>query len=230
MAEFKKAPKAVTPRGTTIWPRLNTPDDKFNKAGVYSTKIAIDGDDAGLAKLREQVDTLIDAKYDEVVAEITESLTKQGKKGLIAKQVAAVSKVSPFKAEEDDETGEETGRVIINAKMTASGISQKTNKPWKRKPTIFDAKGKEIKNPPQIGSGSEVKLSVELAPYFAANDKTVGVSFRLEAAQVLKLVTFGSRDAAGYGFGEEEGDELNEMEDQTSDLGGGVGGDEDDDL
>src|SRR3546814_7653155 len=81
--------------------------------------------------------------------------------------------------------------------MTATGVSKKTGKAWTRKPNIFDAKGNQLKNPPSIGGGSEMKLSVELFPYYAANDKTVGVSFRLEAAQIIKLVQFGARDAAG---------------------------------
>lgn len=219
-------PKRVTPKGVAIYPRLNTPDDKFNKAGQYKVKLAIDGDDEGLAKLREEVEALIDIKYDEVIAEITENLTKQGKKGLIKKTTEAVSKVSPFAAEEDDETGEETGRVLINAKMTASGTGKKG--PWTRKPAIFSASGKKLANPPMIGSGSVLKLNVELFPYYAANDKTVGVSFRLEAAQVLTIVSGGARDAAGYGFGAEDGDDIDDM-DVGNDAPFDTSGDDEDD-
>lgn len=216
----KNYPKTTTPRGTAIYPRLNTPDDKFNKAGQYKVKLAIDADDPRLAKLREQVIALRDEKFEEIKSELIES----GKKAVAAK----VQVADPFNVEEDEETGEETGRVLINAKMTASGVGKKG--PWSRKPTIFDAKGKAIKNPPMIGSGSTLILSVELFPYYAANDKTVGVSFRLEAAQVIKLVSGGSRDAAGYGFAShDDGDELNEMEDDGPPFNA-VGDDEDDDL
>lgn len=211
---FKNFPKAVTPKGVAIYPRLNNPDDKYDKAGQYKVKLAIDGDDEGLAALRAKVEELIEEKYQEVVEEITENLTKQGKKGLIEKQVAAVTKGNPFVAEEDDQTGEETGRILINSKMKASIMTKKGL--WNRKPTIVSAKGVVLKNPPMIGSGSVLKLSVELVPYFAANDKTVSVSFRLEAAQVIKLVTGGSRDAAGFGFGSEDGDDIEDMEDDTS--------------
>ncbi|WJY17651.1 hypothetical protein QQS45_08315 [Alteriqipengyuania flavescens] len=214
-----KKTEAVTPKGTAIWPRLNTPDTKFDPAGKYTCKIAVPGDDEGLAALRKQTQELIDEKFDEVVAKL-----KEDGKGAVAKKV---SKADPFVAEEDPETGEETGNILINAKMTASGTSRKTGKPWSRKPAIFDAKGKKLSNPPIIGGGSEVKLSVELFPYFAANDKTVGVSFRLEAVQVLKLVSSGNRDAGGYGFEEEDGDELEDMEDTT--FGGSEGGDAEDD-
>ena len=227
MAGQRNNPKAVTPRGVAIYPRLNSPDDKYNKAGEYKTKLALDADAAGLADFTAKVEALIDAKYDEVIAEITDSLTKQGKTARIAKAVAEVTKSSPFKAEEDDDTGDETGRILINAKLQA--VIETKKGPWVRKPTIFDARGKAIKNPPMIGSGSEMKLSVELNPYFVAKDKTVGVSFRLEAAQVLKLVTGGSRDAGGYGFGAEEGDELEEMDTGGSPFGGSSGDDDGDD-
>jgi len=211
-------PKVRTPVGTALWANLNTPDTKYKAEGKYTVKLAFEAD-TDISDLREQVSALIDAKYDEVVEEITEKLTKQGKKGLIKKTVDAIEKVDPFKAEEDGDTGEETGRIIINAAMTASGISKKTNKPWKRKPDIFSARGKKLDRPPQIGSGSTMKLNVELFPYYAPNDKTVGVSFRLNAAQLLTLVQFGERDASGYGFEEEEGDDLDNVEafeDETS--------------
>lgn len=216
----QKFPKVVTPRGSAVWPRLNTPDDKFNKAGVYTCKLAIDADDPDLAKLRAKVEELIEAKHAEIVAELTDG----GKAGVAKK----VQKADPFKAEEDPETGDETGRILINAKMTASGTGKKG--PWTRKPAIFNSKGVLLKNPPMIGSGSTLKLNVELFPYYAANDKTVGVSFRLEAAQLLTLVQGGQRDAAGYGFGEEDGDDVSDMEADTPSFGGDADSDEDDDL
>lgn len=203
----------VTPRGTAIWPRLNTPDTKFDSDGVYTCKLAVDADDPSLEKFRAQVQEAIDAKYDEIVDDL-----KSKGKGAVAKKV---TKVDPFHVEEDDETGEETGRIVFNTKMKASGVSKKTGKPWKRKVAIFDAKGTAISKPPFINGGSEVKLSVQLLGYYIAKDKEVGCSIRLEAVQVLKLVTGGHRDAGGYGFGEEEGDELvdqsDDFEDETVD-------------
>ena len=86
-----------------------------------------------------------------------------------------------------------------------------------------------MKKPASIGGGTEGKLCVELAPYYAPNDKVIGVSFRLEAAQIIKLVSFGERSAADYGFGEEDGDDLSGM-DQEMDAGGSHDEDEDDEL
>jgi hypothetical protein len=207
LADQYKSIKTVLPRGVAIWPSLNTPDTKWNAAGVYATRLAFSADDPALIPLREKVSGLIAERLDEEKAK----LIAAGKKGLVSKLRTA----DPFKVEVDDETGDETGRIILNAKMTATGISKKTQKPWTRKPAIFNAAGVVLKNPPMIGSGSELKVSVELSPYFVAKDQEVGVSFRMEAVQVLKLVQFGARDASAFGFASEEGDDIS---DQTSDF------------
>lgn len=223
MAERKKLETAVTPKGVAIWPKLNTPDEYKGKLH-FKTKLAFDADDPALAPLKDKVSELIDAHYDEIVAD----LTANNKAG-VAKKFTKRSIDDIFKPEEDEATGEETGRVIITAKMLAAGVSTKTGKAWSRKLSIFDAKGKALKNPPFINSGSELKLSVELLPYAMPKEKEVGVSFRLEAAQVLTLVTGGARSATGYGFGEEDGDEIEDGDSGSDFAADTSGADSDDD-
>jgi hypothetical protein len=75
-------------------------------------------------------------------------------------------------------------------------------------PDFFNAQGARLKNPPKIGSGSELKLSVRLVPYLAPNDGSVGISYQLEGVQILKLVSGGQRSASDYGFGAEDGDDI----------------------
>lgn len=203
---FTPAPKVVTPKGTAIWPKLNAPDTKYNADGVYEVKLAFDAG-TDLSAIKNKVQQQIDRKYDEMV----EQLEADGKGGL-AKKLAKRPLDDHFKAEEDEQTGDETGRVIIKAKMKASGVSKKTGKRWERKPDIVDAKGNKLRNVPSIGGGTEMKLCVELAPYYAPNDKVIGVSFRLAAVQIIKLVSFGERSAGDYGFGAEEGDDLSSMD------------------
>lgn len=231
-----KYPTFTTSRGTAVgFVTLNTPDTKFDKDGKFSVALAFDADDAVLQQIEAKAAELAEAKLEEITAEITDKLTKSGKKGLIAKTVEQLSVISLIKAEEDEETGEETGRKIIKASMKHSGISQKTGKKWTRYPDYFNAKGVQLKNPPSIGSGSEMKMSVELFPYYAANDKTVGVTFRLNGVQLIKLVSYGARDAGSYGFGaEEDGDEIEDGIENDRETAGAddsdVDGDEDDEL
>ena len=220
---FTPAVKKVTPKGTFIWPKLNEPDTKFDPAGVYETKIAFEAG-TDLSSLKGKCQEIIDQKYDEIV----DQLTNDGKAGL-AKKVSKRDLDDIFVAEEDEATGEETGRIIAKAKMKASGVRKKDGKPWSRKPDIFDAKGNKLKTTPSIGGGTEGKLSVELSPYYVASDKEVGVSLRLQGAQIIKLVQFGARSASDHGFGEEDGDDLSSLNEEL-DTGPVAGDDEDDDL
>jgi hypothetical protein len=226
----------TTSRGTAVgFVTLNNPDTKFDKDGKFSVALAFDADDATLQQIEAAAAELTEAKLEEVKAEITEKLTKQNKKGLIAKTLDVLSTINLIKTEEDEETGEETGRKIIKASMKHSGISQKTNKPWKRWPDYFNAQGKQLKNPPAIGSGSELKMNIELVPYYAANDKTVGCTFRLNGVQIIKLVSYGARNASSYGFGaEEDGDEIEDRIEDDTETGGaddtGTDDGEDDEL
>jgi hypothetical protein len=211
----------TTSRGTAVgYVTLNTPDTKYKKEGVFSVALAFDENDATLQKIEAAAAEVAAAKLEEVKEEITDKLIKAGKKGLIAKTIEALTVKNLIRAEEDEETGELTGRKILKANMKHSGISKKTGKPWKRYPDYFNAKGAQLKNPPGIGAGSELKMNIELVPYYAANDKTVGCTFYLNGVQILKLVSYGARDAGTYGFGAEEGDDIEDrpFEDQSDDA------------
>ena len=43
----KKNVRITTPTGVAQWPRLNEPDTKFDKDGVYSVGLRLPKDDAG---------------------------------------------------------------------------------------------------------------------------------------------------------------------------------------
>lgn len=219
MAEVQPV-KATTPKGTAIYPRLNSPDDKYVAEGEYKVKLAFDAEDPDFIAFRERVEKMVDEVFDAKVAE----LKADNKGGLASKLV----KQYPFTVEEDAATGDETGRILINSRMKASGTGKKG--PWTRKPTIFNARGVALKSPPMVGGGSTLKLSVQLAPYYVAKDKTVGVSTRLEAVQLINLVTGGARSASDYGFGEEEGDDVDDVAADSPFAGSTDDGDEDDDI
>ena len=218
-----KYPTFVTSRGVAVgFVTLNQPDTKFKKEGQFSVALAFDADDEVLQKIEEAANELAQAKLEEV----KEEMESKGKKAAANK----LTITNLIRAEEDEETGEETGRKIIKASMRHSGVNQKTGKSWTRYPGYFNAKGAPLKNPPGIGSGSELKMNIELFPYYAPNDKTVGCTFRLNGVQILKLVSFGQRDAGSYGFGSEEGDDIEDQELEDQDVGTANNDDEDDDL
>lgn len=198
MADKKPSVNFITPRGVFIFPKLNKPDD-YRGDVRYKVKLRVSPDDIP-AELTEKLEALRDEWLAKVKAELTEK--KQGAK------LKGLTVLDVFQPEINKETGDETGFVLIYASMKAEGTSKKDGKPWKRAPKIFTAGGKKLSPGVQIWGGTEGKLSIKAIPYDMVKDKTatnVGLSFQLEAVQILKLVSGSDKDAAGYGFGVEEG-------------------------
>lgn len=220
----------VTPVGTFVYPRLHEPDTKWKAEGEYSVRLRMPGDAEGflvtngkvterltLEEIVGRLEKIRDDFFKEKKRELT--TIAQGPDKRKAKRAAeALKKLSvrdTIFAEYEDEDGEPTGEVVFRARMIASGVSKKTGKPWKRTPAVFDAKKKLLKPVPPIFGGTEGKLAVFAAPYYAANDNVVGITFYLEGVQILNLVKGGERDAGSMGFGEEEGYVADEESDDT---------------
>ena len=79
------------------------------------------------------------------------------------------------------------------------------------KPKFVDSKNVEIKSHNfLIGNGSVCRIQGELSPYYKADNNTVGLSCRLQAVQLNKLVEYnavafdGDEDEDGYTAGEDE--------------------------
>jgi hypothetical protein len=206
MADKIKHYNGITPKGVAKFPRLNKPDTKFNAAGVYSVKLVLSEEDA--TPLMEAINTEAQKAFD---AEV-ERLNKAGKKALATKLKLADPSYEP----EVDADGEETGNVVFNFKTNASFVN-KQGETIHKEVTMFDAKGVKLegKKRAEIWGGSELKVAFALMPYANAATKTVGVSQRLNAVQVLKLVSGGGASAESYGFGKEEGFEASEVEDDS---------------
>ena len=123
---------------------------------------------------------------------MTESLTlaKENAKGKKIKQG------SPPYQEELDDNGEATGNIIFKFKTKAEIIS-KDGTVIPNKVAIFDSQGTPMIDT-DVWSGSEMKVSADIVPYYTAI-VGAGVSLRLRAVQVIKLVQ-GGDGATGYGF------------------------------
>ena len=218
----QKLPSFTTPKGVFKWPRLNEPDTKYKAEGLYSVKLILDEQSAKalIAKLQPH--------FDAAVAEAKEKYAALPVKTRKEKEFKTNKFFSPVY---DEDTEEETGDVEFNFKMTASGVSKKTGKPWTRKPRIFDAKGKPMVTIPAIWGGTVGKVAFEVMPFFNAAQCEAGLSLRLDAVQIIDLVSGGGKSASAYGFGEEEGYEHDNdsFADETdSSAGGSAGGSEDD--
>lgn len=213
--------KIITPEGTFVWPHLNEPDYGNEKVqtpnGQYSVTLRLQTSDGKVKKFLARLDELMQLAKEQAEEEI-EQWSKDAKAKL--KESGGITPDLPYSKVYDKETGESTGEVDFNAKMTASGVRSKTKVPWKQKPGLFDAKNKPIPKGTEIWGGSTGRVSCSLKPYFISGTKKYGLSRRLEAAQILSLVTSGqARPASSYGFDEQEGFDSSELlkdEDDTA--------------
>lgn len=195
MAGKRKAlEKFTTPKGTAVYPQLTKPDTKFKAEGEYSAKIRLSDEDA--APLVAKIEALIGEAFEAEKAR----LIAAGKKAA-AKTLKLADK--PYKAVLDAE-GEETGEVEFNVKMKAQ-YTNKDGEVVKLKPGLFDAATppNPLPSSTQIWGGSLIKVAGEFNPFATAIG--VGMSLRLKAVQVIKLVSGGTAGASSYGFGGEEG-------------------------
>lgn len=220
MSDQPKYPteKFMTPRGVFVFPHLNKPDTKFNPLGEYRVKLRLEPEaaEAFTTKLLKLRDKFAQMKREE--------LTADGK----AAKAKKLKLADPVRSEVNKDE-EETGFVVVTIKLKAK-VERKDKTSFEQKPQIFDAKNKELEKPPVIYGGTEGKVAGEAIPYYNAKDNEVGVTLRLKAAQILKLITGGGpRAATDYGF--EEDDDGFEGDDApaSSPFGKGSSSESDDD-
>lgn len=188
MAEArKKYPTRTTPAGVAKYPKLNKPDTKFKEEGEYSVTLLLSEDKAQAVV--------------EAIHEAHQEAKEEGRKKAKGKKVKEAD--LPFFEVVDDQ-GNETGEIGFKFKTKASG-TRKDGSRWTRRPALFDSMGQAV-NPAQveIWGGSILKVAYTAEPFYVPA-LGAGVTLRLQAVQVLKLVSGGQREAKDYGFGEEEG-------------------------
>ena len=196
MKKRKKLEVLVTPVGIAKWPYINRPDIQFNADGVYHVQLVMSKEDA--EPVKEKLRTVLEDF-------INNSDNVRSKKSELN---------FPIKDEENDE-GNPDGKVAIKLKLNAAGRSGKDF--WENRPILKDAQNKPMNlNKYEVGAGSEIRVMAEIIPYSSPTAGN-GVSLRMRAIQVLKLVPPGS---GGYDFSSQEGfkaDETRWEEDQKGD-------------
>ena len=169
----------ISVTGSFIYPHLVRPDVKFNAEGEYKVTLKVKKSDAvEMVKVLDQalIDSLADAE-------------KKNK----GKKVKEAPK--PYAVEGDN--------VFFKYKMKASGTNKKTNEKFVQRPALFDAKKNPIPSGTSIWGGSIGKIAYQLVPYYVPAIGA-GVSARLKAVQILKLVE-GSGSASSDLFKKEDG-------------------------
>jgi hypothetical protein len=189
--ERDKCPKIVTPVGTAVFPRVNTPDFKFKKEGEYSVKLRLSG--AAAAQLKAQIMEFYEQAY----------LVECEDKGVQPTGPKALKRADPPFKQATTKDGEEIADTFdFTCKRKASGET-KAGKKWQARPALVDAKGAPMKA--EVWGGSQVRCSVQLVPWYAPSFG-FGVKPNLFGVQVIDLVTKGGEmSAAALGFDAVEG-------------------------
>ena len=141
--------KIVTPVGVSQYAWLNTPDTKFDKenGGHFKTNLILKGSDAQpvINSIKKEMKTSLE-------------MAKEKSKGKEPKTANM-----PFEEEYID--GKPTGNIIFKFKAKAK-IMMKSGDVIDIKIPIFDSKGTPMKE--QVWSGSEMKVSADMIPYYTA--------------------------------------------------------------
>jgi hypothetical protein len=184
-----------TPFGVAAFPHLNKPDEYKGKL-EYKVRVFFNVADPGVAEFMQKVEEVAERFFREKVAEFK---PKPGKKKPDFKMFNPVA----IEYAEDGET--KTGRVSINAKMSAA-YKDKTGVEVPMQPGLFDAKGNRI-DPAKVAiwGGSEVRLQCKLVPFLNDAAESAGATFKLQQVQIRKLRQGGAGQCA---FGAVDGDEI----------------------
>jgi len=162
----------VSPKGTAVYPWLNRPDTKFSDDGEYKVTLKIPA---------EQAQDLI-AKLDKMLEDYQ------------AEQASKDPKVGRFTAnapydEEMDDNGNLTGNYLFKFKQKAK-VHTKDGRTIDMKVALFDAS--RTPTQAQVGGGSELKIAATIWPYVMPATKSVGLSLRPSAVQIISLVSLSS--------------------------------------
>jgi hypothetical protein len=159
--------KFVTPKGTAVWPHLNTPDTKFVTEGEYHTKLRIPADEA---------QPLIEQLEDIRKAYLAEAIRKDPK----VKQF----KMADLYEEEVDDQGDLTGNYLFKFKQKAV-INTRAGTTLNMKVALFDSQKKPTDV--SIGGGSVIRVAATAIGYAMPSTKMVGLSLRPSAIQIIEL-------------------------------------------
>lgn len=180
----------VTPIGIATSAFIIVPSTEYDENGQYFVRLKLKTTDKGTQKLIKLIDDAREWAFNEAVERLE-----------TPKEKKAVKAADPSYKTEEDEDGNETGYTIFNFKRKAV----RTTKNGDIKPItlpLFDSMLQPVdREGLDVWSGSEIAVAFKLCPFYTPQ-VGAGVSHRLEAIQLIKVVSGGgdSRSATEFGF------------------------------
>jgi|TARA_Y100000033_G_scaffold50443_1_gene60992 hypothetical protein len=177
----KKHP-VIKVKGTAKYCHLNEPNKRFEpEFGTYSCDLVIDKDQADMLK------NTLRPLYEEELKQVQEE--NEGKK--------IEQKEFPIKEDE--------GGFLVKSKLKAGG-RRRDGSEYSLSIALFDSQGKPLPEDVKVWGGSKVNLAFRPRFWYTAM-AGFGVSFDLQAVQVIELQNGGVSGVAAdaFGFTSEEG-------------------------
>ena len=143
-----------------------------------------------------------------------QTIREEFKETLKNKKFAAEPNMGSYR---EDDNGDASVKFVTNAHIVT-----KAGKEIDKVVPVFDGAERPVtrKIKSSIGNGSVVAVAYQLFPYYNTS-KNFGVSFRLQAVQLLKYVPYGNgQDASSFGFKKHEDafDSTSVIEDDEEDT------------
>lgn len=176
----KKAARYITAKGIAQYPWIFEPDTKFDADGQYHIQLIVSKEDA--KDMIQRLSTML----DEFKAQTEKEKNK---------------KVGTMDFFEETPEGDSVQFKFKQKRV----LRRKDGSTLEVKIPVFDSCGGAVSANSKMGTGSTVKVCYSPMPYYNAVTKSVGLSLRLVAVQVLNLVSYEGGDAKSFGFSEEEG-------------------------
>lgn len=183
-----KYPQIVTPKGEALWAHLDAPELYEGKPVGYTIMQKLSAEDtlALKAKLLEV--------FDHACKNHPDFLDSKGNTKPVLDEPQIGLKVN--------KDGEELFKF-----RTQHEYQNKAGETIKRTVPMFDAKKNKITV--DIGNGSIIRVAFTPSPYWKSKTNN-GVALYMDAIQVIKHVPRGKNTAEAFGFGEEDGFEIDD--------------------
>ena len=198
--DIRTIPINRTPTAETVCAFITEPSTEYDDDGQFFIRIRLKTASKECKSLIAAIDDARDKAYKQAEEKLT-----------TPKERNALKMADTSYKEEQNDDGEETGYTTFNFKRKAYRLDKNGEKKSVTLP-IFDTYGKPVQTEGlDIWSGSLVSVAYRLVPFYTAQ-LGVGVSHRIEAVQLNKLVSGGGKSAADYGFAVTESTDDDESE------------------
>ncbi|APW79757.1 ssDNA-binding protein [Pectobacterium phage PP47] len=198
-----------------------------NPRGVYKVDLTLDNASPACKRMVKEIVDMHNEHYAEKLAdyEANPPTVARGKKPLLPYEGDM-----PFIDNGD-------GTTTFKVKCYASFQDKKTKETKHIVPTIVDANGKVMKEPPFIRSGSKLKVKYKLFPYSWNTAVGASVKIQLDSVMLVELATsgnggdWGADEAEEGGYSQQSPEERQWSQDDgegTSESGSGDEGDDGD--